>query len=91
MAYKDSDYTVVIAMMQWQQNQNNCAETHFGGRDMNAFVSLLAAIARPLSSTSGGSTILRKGTKILTTRPWSLSFTDAYMPKLNVLAKLWVL
>ena len=52
MAYKDSDYTVVIAVT---QNQNNCAETHFGGRDMNAFVSPLAAIARALSSTSGGS------------------------------------
>ena len=57
MAYKDSDYTVVITM------QNNCAETHLGGRDMNAFVSLLATIARALSSTSGGSTVLRKGTR----------------------------
>ena len=45
------------------QNQNNCAETHFGGRDMNAFVSPLAAIAQALCSTSGGSTVLRKGTR----------------------------
>ena len=45
------------------QNQNNCAETHLGGRDMNAFVSPLATIARALSSTSGGSTALGKGTQ----------------------------
>ena len=31
---------------------------------------------------------LGRHTKILTTWPWSLSFTDAYMPKLTVLAKL---
>ena len=45
------------------QNQNNCAETHLGGRDMNAFVSPLATIAWALSSTSGGSTALGKGTR----------------------------
>ena len=45
------------------------------------------AIARALSPTSGGST----HTKILTTRSWSLLFTDSYMPKLTVLTKLWAL
>ena len=73
------------------QNQNNCAETHFGGRDVNAFVSPLAAIARALSLTSGGRTVLKKGTRRFWPRLWSLSFTDAYMRKLTVLAKLWVL
>ena len=39
------------------------AETNLGGGDMSAFVSLLAAIARALSLTSDGSTVLRKGTR----------------------------
>ena len=39
------------------------AETHLGGRHMSAFVSPLTAIAWALSSTSGGSTVLRKGTR----------------------------
>ena len=34
------------------------AETHLGGGDMSAFVSLLAAIAPSAPSTSGGSTVL---------------------------------
>ena len=34
-AYRDSDYTVVIAIM---QPYNNCAETHLGGGVMGTFV-----------------------------------------------------
>ena len=41
MAYRDSDYTVVIAIM-----QNNCAETHLGGGDTSDFVMPLATIDR---------------------------------------------
>ena len=57
MAYKDSDYTVVIAM---PQPHNNCAEAHLGGGDTSTFVVLSAAIARSLSSTLVASTALRR-------------------------------
>ena len=56
LAYRDSDYTAVIADL----NVKVGAETHLGGR---AFVSLLAAIAQAFSPTSGGSTVLWKGTR----------------------------
>ena len=59
LAYKDSDYTATITNL----NVNVGAETHLGGRHMSAVASLLAAIARVLSSTSIGSTALRKGTR----------------------------
>ena len=52
----------MIAIMQLDKH-NNCAETHFGGGDTGAFVVPSAAIARSLSSTSGGSTVLRKAHK----------------------------
>ena len=39
------------------------ADSHLGGGEMGAFVSLSAAIARALSSTSVGSTALRKCTR----------------------------
>ena len=57
MAYRDSDYTVVIATM---QPHNFGAETHHGGRDTSAFVVPSAAIARSLSSTLVASTVLRR-------------------------------
>ena len=52
MVYKDSDYTVVIAIV-----YNFGAETHLGGGDTSAF----AAIARALPSTFIASTALMNG------------------------------
>ena len=52
MAYKDSDYTVMIAIT----NVNFCTETHLDGEDTSAFVFPSAAIARALSSTLIAST-----------------------------------
>ena len=57
MAYKDSDYTAVIAMIQLH---NNCTETHLGGGDTSAFVLSTAAIAQSLSSTLVASTALQR-------------------------------
>ena len=59
LTYRDSDYTTVIAISP-DLNVKVGAEIHLGGGDMSAFVLPLAAIARALSSTSGGSTALTK-------------------------------
>ena len=45
------------------------AETHLGGGDMSAFVSLLAAIARALHRLPVAVPFLGRHTKILTTQP----------------------
>ena len=63
------------------QSHNNCAETHLGGRDTSTFVVPLAAVARSLSSTWLPVQSYEGPTKILTTQPLSLSFSDAYMSK----------
>ena len=57
MACKDSDYTIVIAIMHCP---NFGAETHLGGGDMSAFLSPLAAIARALHRLSGAVPFLGK-------------------------------
>ena len=46
MAYEDSDYTFMIAIMHCPNRT-----THLGGGDTSAFVVPSAAIARSLSST----------------------------------------
>ena len=51
MVCKDSDYTVVIAIMHHMSSPYNFrAETHLGDEDTSAFVVPSAAIARSLSS-----------------------------------------
>ena len=61
MAYEDSDYTVVIAIMHaLSQPYNFGAETQLGGGDTSTFVVRSAAIARSLSSTLFASTLLRR-------------------------------
>ena len=88
LAYRDSDYTAVIAIMPWPE----CKKLVLKLTLVVEIWALLSAIARALSSTSGGSTVPRKGTRRF--RPhgrdrWrSLTL---YTPKLTVLAKLWVL
>jgi len=42
----DSDYTVVIPILQWHKRIIICAETHLGGGVMSPFVSPLSAITR---------------------------------------------
>ena len=60
MACKDSDYTVVIAIMHCPHPYNFGAETHLGGGDTSAFVVPSAAIVRSLSSKFVASTALTK-------------------------------
>ena len=51
MAYEDSDYTFMIAIMHaLSQPYNFGAETHLRGGDTSAFVVSSVAIARSLSS-----------------------------------------
>ena len=65
MAYKESDYIVVVASYHAvTQAYNFGAETHLGGGDTSAFVMPSATIARMLS-TFVGSTALRKGSRRL--------------------------
>ena len=71
------------------QTCNSCAETHLGGGDTSTSVVPLAAIAQVLSLTFVGSTAFRKAHEDSDhTVAILLSFTDTYMPKLTVLAKL---
>ena len=46
MSYKDSDYTIVIALVCCHKCMNFGAETHLGGGVMSTFVFLLTAIAQ---------------------------------------------
>ena len=84
MAYRDSDYTVLIAHAATQPH-NFGAETHHGVRDTSAFVMPSVAIARSLSSKFVASTVLRRPHK---DSDHTAVITVAYMPKLTVLAKL---
>ena len=45
MSYKDSDHTIVIALVCWPKRMNFGAETHLGGGIMSAFAFLSTAIA----------------------------------------------
>ena len=58
MAYKDSDYTVMITVV---PTYVVGVETHLGIGVMSTFVFPQAAISRALASTFVGSTALRKG------------------------------
>ena len=60
MAYKDSDYTVVIAMLQWHNHTIIVLKLTLGGGDTSAFVVSSAATAQSLSSTLVASTALRR-------------------------------
>ena len=65
MAYKQSAYTIVIAIMQWPkhavaQAYNFCAETQIGDGDTSVFVVPSAAFAQVLTSTFVASTALTK-------------------------------
>ena len=90
MACKDSDYTVVIAIMHCPHCTILVLKLTLVVR-YKRFCSAIGhhrsialfEVRRQYSSYEGP-------TKILTTQVWSLSFTDAHMPKLTVLAKLWV-
>ena len=59
-----------------------CAETHLGGGVMSPFVSLWFAIARVHDSTVISIVALRKGSVHI------VSYTDAYMLKLTLVARL---
>jgi len=65
MPYKDSDYTIVIALVCWPKRMNFGAETHLGGGGMSTFVLPSTAIAWRPTLTFVGSTALRRG-------PWGL-------------------
>ena len=92
MAYKESAYIIVIAIMPWPKRTIFEQKlTLISAADTSAFVVPSATIVRVLTSTFVASSYSshKRPTKILTIRSWSLSFTDAYVPKLTVLAKLW--
>ena len=62
MAYKNSDYTIVIAVLLWSmQTYTFGAETCLGAGVMSDFVFLSATIVQGLTLTFIGSTALRKG------------------------------
>ena len=61
MAYEDSDYTFMIAIMHCPNRTILVLiKTHLGGGDTSDFVVPSAAIARSLSSTLVASTVLRR-------------------------------
>ena len=61
MAYMDSDYIIMIAVLHRNQTYIFGAETHLGAGVMSAFAFLWVIIAWALTSTFVGSTALRKG------------------------------
>ena len=46
MSYKDSDYTIVIALICWLESMHFCAETHLDDGDFSVFVFPSTTIAR---------------------------------------------
>ena len=46
MSYKDSDYTIVIALICWLEGMHFCAETHLDDGDFSVFVFPSTTIAR---------------------------------------------
>ena len=61
MAYEDSDYTFMIAIMHCMSQPYNFGDKpHLGGGDTSDFVVPSAAIARSLSSMLVASTVLRR-------------------------------
>ena len=70
------------------QTYNFGGETHLGAGDTSTFVVPSAAIARVLTSTFIASTALTKGPQRVRLHGRDRSFTDIYMLKLTVLAKL---
>jgi len=76
MSYKDSDYTVVIALICWLEGMNFCAETHLGDGVLCFCLPVdhhcsSAPLQYLLEVQLSG-----RLTKILTTLPWLPSCTD---------------
>ena len=78
MSYKDSDYTIVIALICWLESMHFCAETHLDDGDFSVFVFPSTTIARvphlnilwKYSSQEGSQRFS------LATLPWLPSCTD---------------
>ena len=93
MAYRDFGYTIVISAMHWHK----CIilvliETHLGGGIMSAFVFPSTTIAQaPCFDFRWQYSPQEMPIEILTTVPWLPPCTDAYMPTLTLVAKLWAL
>ena len=61
MSYKDSDYTIVIALVYWQKGLNFGAETQLGVWVMSALVLWLSTIAQAPHFDFHSQYTLRKG------------------------------